>query len=468
MGYYLPTMAPDKAYISNNLALPKSGINTSIVKAALTFDTGKEEDIIDEDMGVVIGTRRKELTLWDETRTHLIVPRHFLAENTYKDFDFEFEDIRPTEFPHADINDVITLRDDEQRLAFTDLQDNYRGTLNLSCGKGKTIVALKYMSWLKQPALIVVSTSALLEQWRNEIQEFLGIDDVGVIQGKTNQWKGRRVVIAMVQTLSSNKHKWSQEFRRRFGVVVYDEGHHMSAPIFSESADLFYGKRFSLTATATRTDGLQAIYQYHLGGIIHTNLSQELIPQTFFHRLKWDVPKEDEYLLSDVNNQRHLSKIKSYLGTVDKRNSSIVRDIARDMEEDRNILVLTHSVAHADLMGEILSNVFPSTGVITGKVKEARIPILKRSNPVVGTFPLAREGLNKPKLDTLYILTPFSNSNDLQQAWGRIQRIYADKKTPRVRVYIDDNIKQTGSSMDALKQHLRKMGYPSQDLRIVL
>ena len=86
--------------------------------------------------------------------------------------------------------------------------------------------------------------------------------------------------------------------------------------------------------------------------------------------------------------------------------------------------------------------------------------ILRDSNPVFGTFQLAREGLNKPSLDTLYVTTPFSNPNDLQQAWGRIQRQFAGKKTPLVRVYEDKALNCCVKSCRSLKRHLRQLDYP--------
>ena len=92
--------------------------------------------------------------------------------------------------------------------------------------------------------------------------------------------------------------------------------------------------------------------------------------------------------------------------------------------------------------------------------QEDRMGILREMNPVFGTFQLAREGLNKPKLDTLYIVTPFSNSNDLQQSWGRIQRRYADKRPPIVRVFEDTAFSVCQKSCSNLRRYLRAFGYP--------
>jgi superfamily II DNA or RNA helicase len=86
--------------------------------------------------------------------------------------------------------------------------------------------------------------------------------------------------------------------------------------------------------------------------------------------------------------------------------------------------------------------------------------LLKYGNPIFATFQLAREGLDKPKLDTLYICTLFGNPNDLQQSWGRIQREYAGKKQPVVRVFVDSGISTCAKQGRDLKRFLRAMKYP--------
>jgi superfamily II DNA or RNA helicase len=252
---------------------------------------------------------------------------------------------------------------------------------------------------------------------------------------------------------------WPLEFKRRFGLVIYDECHHMAAPVFVLSADMFYGKRLSLTATAARTDGLEAIYQYHLGRILHKNLSQDLIPHTIFHVLQWEMPPEHKKLVTDRVGDVSTPRVRTYLGGLEWRNNLIYEHLLQDLAEGRHILVLSHSVAHVGRLHDYLSAA--GAGMITGDtLQEVRMAILKNGNPVFGTFQLAREGLNKPSLDTLYIVTPFSNSNDLQQAWGRIQRKFAGKQAPLVRVFEDAAFSCCVKSCRALKAVLKKFGYP--------
>lgn len=460
MSYKFPVIEPGVAYVSNNLVLPKKGVHLAPIKANLTFPYG-EIEVFDED-GNPLHTKPDELKLWDENSTHIIVPREFINAKNFHEFGFDFVDHRPRSYPYADIQDSIGLRDEDQVAAYSALRLNEGGTLNLACGKGKTVLALKLAGAMKVPTIVIVNTTALLEQWKQEVGKFLDVRSIGTIQGDQFDWE-HPIVIAMVHTLSFNRERWPMEFRKHFGLIFYDEGHHMSAPVFVRSADLFYGKRYCLTATATRTDGLQKIYQHHLGRVIHKNLSQSLIPRTYFYRLKWEFDERYKPRVIDTNNEISIPRVRTYLGELDWRNELIYKHALDDLRKGRRLLILSHSVKHVERLAELFQNrAFGSVpGVITGKTpQEDRMRLLHNCNPVLGTFQLAREGLDKPTLDTMYICTPFSNPNDLQQSWGRIQRKDPNKQEPIVRVYEDLAFSCTERSCRALRGHLNSMGYP--------
>lgn len=463
--YKFQTMAPDKAYINNSLLLPKEFIHETVIKAALTFTLNAEETVVDPETGEAVGTRKKTLSLWDENDTHVIVPREFIEPRQRSAFGCEFITLPPPKFDIVQIDDNITLRDEEQVKAYQALLTHHSGTLNLSCGRGKTVIALKAAATLKVPTIIVVNTTALLEQWKEEIERHLGVASVGILQGNRHDWKEHPIVISMIHTLSQKSGLWSMEFRRRFGLVIYDEAHHVSAPMFVRSADLFFGKRYSLTATAQRTDGLEVIYQYHLGRVIHRDLSQELIPATVFHALQWALPFQHKPQVIDKNGDVNTSRVRVYLGRLEWRNRLIYDHLLRDFEEGRQILVLSHIVKHVRVLCDVLGTI--GAGMVIGDTpQEDRMTILKECNPIFGTFQLAREGLNKPSLDTLYIVTPFSNANDLQQSLGRIQRQYEGKHPPLARVFEDLAFDCCIKACSNLRSILREFTYPYERVLI--
>jgi superfamily II DNA or RNA helicase len=455
---------PGTAYVSNNLIIPKSCGLEKQIKHALTFVYG-EENVYEPETNVLLGKQPATLKLWDETKSHLVVPREFLDHKERRNFKFPFIDVQPKEFQHFGLKDLIQLRDEDQERAFQALLNHESGTLNLSCGKGKTVLALKLFAYLDVPTIVVVNSTALLEQWKLEAEKLLGLTDIGTVQGEIADWVGKPLVLAMVHTLSGHRDEWTAEFRRNFGLVFYDEGHHMSAPVFTKSADLFFGRRYGLTATAIRTDGMEAIYQYHLGRIIHSNLTQDLVPNTFFHRLKWELDPRDKEFITDKSGEVNLNLVRGFLGKLDWRNQIIYEDILKDLDRGRNMLILSHSVEHVDLLYELLKGY--GAGKITGATpQDLRIKTLRESNPVLGTFQLAREGLNKPELDMLYVVTPFGNSNDMQQAWGRTQRQLEGKPQPEVRVYEDTALDCSVRSCRSLRKFLDKFDYPYKVLKL--
>src|SRR5216683_4022978 len=57
-----------------------------------------------------------------------------------------------------------------------------RGVIVLPTGAGKTVIAMKAIELVNQPAVVIVPTLDLLEQWRKRMQEEFGIE-VGVYGG---------------------------------------------------------------------------------------------------------------------------------------------------------------------------------------------------------------------------------------------------------------------------------------------
>jgi len=460
---------PDTGYITNNMLIPKGRINLSAVQNALTFIFG-EEEVIDPITKEITHLQPKTVELFDETTHHVIVPRQFLKEEDMRDLQIPWETVPYVDIPIG-FTDSIACRSDLQQAAFDALVESEEGTLNLGCGKGKTVMALKYAAHLNVPTLVVVNTTYLLEQWKKEAKRHLGLTEaqIGVIQGKQLEWDGFPLVIAMVHTLANRRENWPMEMRKRFGLVVFDEAHHMSAPYFVRAADLFYGRRLSLTATASRTDGLEAIYQYHLGRVFYSDLNQPLIPETVFYALNWVVPTEDLTLLRDKQGDTNLARVRTYLGTRQDRNEFILNLLYDDVTAGRQALVLSHSVDHLKELGDLWGTTQTGHSLVIGATDQAhRVQLLEEGNPVFGTFQLAREGLDKPALDTLYVLSPFSNSNDLQQAWGRIQRQYEGKQGPVVRYFEDINITPCSKSANTLRKYLKALGWGHRKVKTIL
>lgn len=328
---------PDKGYLAEMLWCPKKYIPVEATKAALTFSTMDDRQM-------------RFLTLWQETEDHLLIPREFWDPST---FSFEVIDCRPTRFPVTDVKSRITLDfkspgETIQKDAVSAMQAGRGGILQLACGKGKTVCALELIAREKVPALIVVDNTHLVEQWQKEIAKHLEIPSgLGTLQGQKLDWK-KDVVLTTYQTLAARAEDFPEEARRHFGLIIWDEAHHMAAPTWARSADLFAGKRIGLTATPTRVDGMHVIYDFHLGPVLYKDLTQELKPDIFFMWTGLEVDETDpkiKELVCDVNGELHISMLNSYFGQWRPRLDFILDEVRVAAAQGRKILVLSYSIA---------------------------------------------------------------------------------------------------------------------------
>lgn len=217
-----------------------------------------------------------------------------------------------------------------------------------NCGKGKTVVAIELIARRAVPAIIIVDTSQLVKQWRDALLTFLNVteDDIGMIGDGEFDWK-KPVVIATYTTLGQRAETFPEEARRWFGTVVWDEAHHVAAPTFARTADLFAGMRLGLTATPDRDDGMHVVYNHHIGKVLYKNLTQDLKPRIYF---KWTGLALDPLCSAtmaetkDSTGEYHVGKIAGFFGRWRSRLLMVLNEVKQAVAENRKILVLSNSV----------------------------------------------------------------------------------------------------------------------------
>jgi superfamily II DNA or RNA helicase len=124
-----------------------------------------------------------------------------------------------------------------------------RGVIELPTGAGKTVVAVAAMADLGVPTLVVVPTVDLLEQWRRELAAEFDVP-VGQLGG------GEQRVEALTVSTYDSAYLRADDVGDAFGLVVYDEVHHLGGEGYRDSARLSAAPaRMGLTATFERPDG---------------------------------------------------------------------------------------------------------------------------------------------------------------------------------------------------------------------
>ena len=328
---------PSKVYMDRHLWIPKEDINVDVAKAGLTFTalSQKKADVH---------------VMWFETENHLIVPREYWR--VFSMPDKPIIDCRPTSYKKVVFQHRIKPDPEggtTQTDAYNALWNSDGGTLQLRCGGGKTVIFLYLMAQMQVPTLIVVDNTDLLRNWHEKIVEHLNIDkkDIGFLMSGKFDWN-KKVVLATYHTIAAKEDSFqmTEEIRRHFGLIGFDEGHHISAPTFSKCAAAFYGKRISLTATPEREDGMHIVSEYHIGPVLYKNLRHDKKPNFLFigTGFKLDTKPEVFKATHDINGELHLNKLSVYFGQWKERLNYIIKLVRSYYVEGRRIIVLSNSV----------------------------------------------------------------------------------------------------------------------------
>jgi len=120
-------------------------------------------------------------------------------------------------------------------------------------GSGKTVAALGILSRVGGETLILVPSRELVRQWRDELLAHTSLDEsqVGEYHGGTKEI--RPVTIATYRTAGMDRHRQLFD-SREWGLIIYDEVHHISAPVYRRSTDLQTRHRLGLSSSPVRED----------------------------------------------------------------------------------------------------------------------------------------------------------------------------------------------------------------------
>jgi len=205
--------------------------------------------------------------------TDPVEPRQVLAP--LADHDRDFADLPLARPEHAlDLPLTLSLhpRPYQREAVHRWLEAEGRGVVVLPTGAGKTVVAMMAMEAIGARTLVVVPTIELLEQWRVELVERLGLpaDAVGVIGGGRRD-QGPITVITYQSAQAPGR------LLGGFGLVVFDEVHHLPAASYRRiprrvGAPYLLG----LSATTERVDGKEHDLHALVGPEVYRKLPVEL------------------------------------------------------------------------------------------------------------------------------------------------------------------------------------------------
>ena len=303
------------------------------------------------------------------------------------------------------------------------------GILEVPCGRGKTVMALKIISNVKKKTLIIVHKEFLMNQWIERIDEFLPGAKIGKIQGPIFDVEGKDIVIGMLQTLYDRA--LPEKAFDSFGLTIIDEVHRIGSEQFSKTLlRVLSPNMLGISATVDRKDKLTCVLYMFIGPKIYTEARKDEDPvcvRSIEYISSDSQFNETEY---DFKGQAKYSTMISKLCEFGPRSDFIVRILqdliqeSREKEENAQIMVLAHNRSLLKYFYEAINHRgFSSVGYYVGGMKQCDLQETEGKQIVLATYAMAAEALDIKSLSILVMATP---KTDITQSVGRILRVRHD------------------------------------------
>ena len=399
-----------------------------------------------------------------DTDGYIRIPRG-LRDNLVKacedaSIEYEIEDHREKGRPiRVVFNGDLRIRQDQaaQRLLSYD-----HGILSAATAFGKTVVCSYLIAERKVNTLILLQSKDLLEQWVDELNRFLIIDEtppiyktktgrekrrdsvIGILHGSKNTLTGI-VDVAMVGSMYS-RGKFN-EWINSYGMVIMDECHHCGSATSVEVMQKINARYvYGVTATPKRGDNLEQIIYMLLGPIRHSYTAKERAAEQGIGHYVY--PRYTRVV--DTNESKtDINGAFSLISASSARNDMIIEDTRVCVKNGRTPVILTKYKEHAKYLYDNLQSDADHVFILYGDNSDKEnSEVRKRLKEVpnekslilVATGQKIGEGFDYPRLDTLMLAAPVSFAGRLEQYIGRLNRDYEGKTEVIVYDYIDSHI----------------------------
>ena len=251
----------------------------------------------------------------------------------------------------------IDLREYQQAWV-SNFLDTKSGVLVGPPGSGKTIAALGILAAVEGETLILVPSRELAGQWREEL-----LARTTLTEGEIGEYHGgvknvRPVTIATYQTAGMDRHRQLFD-SREWGLIIYDEVHHIPAPVHRRSADLQTRHRLGLSSTPVREDDRETDIFTLIGPPIGTDWDSLFEagyvaePEVEIRYVHWaDETVQNQYVSADGHERRQLA------ATNPAKQHEIERILS--VEPDKQALVFVEYLAQGRALADQLDVPFVS------------------------------------------------------------------------------------------------------------
>lgn len=336
-----------------------------------------------------------------------------------------------------------------QEEAVAAMLENHYGILQSPAGSGKTQMGISLACALGVKTLWLTHTKDLLNQSKARAEQYIDPSGLGTItEGKVNI--GRTMTFATIQTMCRVDFN---QYRDEWDCIIVDECHRVSGTPtavtqFSKVLNSLRARhKYGLSATVHRADGLIKATYAMLGTVVWTVPDEAVKSRVMTVNI---VPKGTGVTLNprflNSDGTVNYAKMITYLTEYGERNRLILNDLTENHEHYN--LVLSERVDHLKYLYSLLPPALKrQAAVIDGKMttkvlkakREQAIEDMRTGDKryLFATYSLAKEGLDIPRLDRLYLTTPQKDYAVIVQSVGRVARTFEGKQQPLVYDYVD-------------------------------
>ncbi len=196
------------------------------------------------------------------------------------------------------------------------LAQGSKGVVVLPTGAGKTFVAAMAIAAKGLWSLAVVPTIDLLQQWRAALASALALDgdQIGVFGAGEKEIKP--ITIITYDSAALYPHEL-----RRFGLLIFDECHHLPAPTYRLIAErAFTPLRLGLSATPERSDLAHADLAILIGPEVYRRSPAELTEGQYLARYQETLI---DIALAEEDRIRYAEQRRIYSSFLRRRHISI-------------------------------------------------------------------------------------------------------------------------------------------------
>lgn len=362
---------------------------------------------------------------------------------------------------------------DYQELAVSAMKKAGCGILQSPCGSGKTQMGIALAARIGRKTLWLTHTADLLNQSYDRARQYYPEETLGKITGGRVQI-GSHMTFATVQTLSKLD---LEKYKYEWDVIIVDECHRVSGTpsgmkmFYRVMSRLAASYKYGLSATVHRSDGLIKS-TFAILGDIQYKVPDEAVAEKI---MQVEILRRDTGIMTsrsclDTDGTMVYSKLMEYLTGNVVRCKIILEDLIKN--QNHSNLILSDRLDHLHLLQNMLpEELKKDSAMIDGrmtskKAKADRIQAIEdmkagKKHFLFASFGLAKEGLDIPRLDRLYLTTPKKDYAVVTQSIGRIARTSEGKEQPVCYDYVD----QIGFCENQWKR--RKTSYRKARCRII-